>query len=43
MNLKGCGRKWSLPNMRCCSGSFLDGLRKTMKNLNCKSCLSVDI
>jgi hypothetical protein len=31
MNLKGCGRKRSWPNLRYCSGICLEGLRKTTK------------
>jgi hypothetical protein len=36
MNQKGCGRKWSWPNLRCTyySGTCLVGLRKTTKNFN---------
>jgi hypothetical protein len=34
MNWKGCGRKRSWPNERCYFGIFLEGLRKTKKNLS---------
>jgi hypothetical protein len=34
MNWKGCGRKWSWPNVRCCTGICLEGLKKKTKTLN---------
>jgi hypothetical protein len=34
MNGKGCGRKRSWPNIRYYPGIFLEGLRKTTKNLS---------
>jgi hypothetical protein len=34
MNLKGCGRKQSWPNLRYYPGIFLEGLRKTTKALS---------
>jgi hypothetical protein len=34
MNWKGCGRKQSWPNLRYNSIICLEGLTKTMKNLN---------
>jgi len=34
MNLKGCGRKWSEPNLLYYSGICLDGLSETTKNLS---------
>lgn len=34
MNGRECGRKWSSPNWRYCSGIFLDRLRKTMNSLS---------
>jgi hypothetical protein len=37
MNLKGCGRKWSGPNLRYCPSICLEGLRKTTKELRIAS------
>jgi hypothetical protein len=34
MNWKGCGRKWSWPNLRYYLGIFLEGLRNTTKVLS---------
>jgi hypothetical protein len=34
MNRKGCGRKRPWPNLRYYNGIFLEGLRKTTKNLS---------
>jgi hypothetical protein len=33
MNWKGYGRKWSWNNVRYYPGIFLEGLRKTVKNV----------
>jgi hypothetical protein len=33
-NRKGCGRKRLWPNLRYYPGIFVDGLKKTMKNLS---------
>jgi hypothetical protein len=33
MNWKGYGREWSWPNLRYYPGIFLEGLRKTTRNL----------
>jgi hypothetical protein len=32
MNWKGCGKKWSWPNLRHYPAICLEGLRKTTKN-----------
>jgi hypothetical protein len=37
MNWKGCGRKRSWPNFRYYPGIFLEGLKKTTKNLSQES------
>jgi hypothetical protein len=34
MKWKGCGRKWSWPNLRFYLGIFQEELRKTMKNFS---------
>jgi hypothetical protein len=34
MNWNGFGRKWSWPNPRYYSGIYLEGLKKTTKNIN---------
>jgi hypothetical protein len=33
MNWKGSGRKWLWPNLNYYSGMYMEGVRKTMKNL----------
>jgi hypothetical protein len=34
MNWKGCGRKWSWPNLMFYPSIFVEGLRKNTENLN---------
>jgi hypothetical protein len=34
MNWKGCGRKWSWPNLKYYPGICLEGLRKATKTLS---------
>jgi hypothetical protein len=33
-NWKGSGRKWSWPNLTCCTSPFQEGLRETTKSLS---------
>jgi hypothetical protein len=42
LNWKGCGRKWSWPNLRCYPDIFLEGLRKSTKKLGIVS-LEADV